>query len=159
MFEDTRTYGMDDPEIRDFGTSVRISIHRKPFETDPFGVVIPSNDAGNDVQHQSSASNETEHDTQKTSSASNETEHDTQKTSSASTDDQKKAKDALLAFLPEKNRARADRILECMIRNLHSTAVQIGKEIRLSKATVQRAIDGMKAAGIVSRQGSNNGGQ
>ena len=46
-----------------------------------------------------------------------------------------------------------------MIRNPHSTAVQIGKEIGLSKATVQRAIDGMKAAGIVTRQGSNNGGQ
>ena len=46
-----------------------------------------------------------------------------------------------------------------MTRNPHSTAVQIGKEIGLSKATVQRAIDGMKAAGIVTRQGSNNGGQ
>ena len=46
-----------------------------------------------------------------------------------------------------------------MIRNPHSTAVQIGKEIGLSKATVQRAIDGMKAVGIVTRQGSNNGGQ
>ncbi len=46
-----------------------------------------------------------------------------------------------------------------MIRNPHSTAVQIGKEIGLSKATVQRAIEGMKVAGIVSRKGSNNGGQ
>ena len=64
-----------------------------------------------------------------------------------------------LASLPEKNRARAGRILDCMIRNPHSTAVQIGKEIGLSKATVQRAIDGMKAVGIVTRQGSNNGGQ
>ena len=36
---------------------------------------------------------------------------------------------------------------------------EIGKEIDLSRATVQRAIDTMKAAGIVSRQGSNNGGQ
>ena len=72
MFEDTRTYCLDDPEIRDFGTSFRISIHRKPFETDPFGVVIPSNDAGNDVQHQSSASNEAEHDAKDASSASNE---------------------------------------------------------------------------------------
>ena len=158
MFEDTRTYGLDDPEIRDFGTSFRISIHRKPFETDLFGAVIPSTRAienHNSVSKHNESQSESLNDTQKTS----ETEHDTQKTSSASTDDQKKAKDALLAFLPEKNRARADRILECMILNPHSTAVQTGKEIRLSKATVQRAIDGMKAAGIVSRQGSNNGGQ
>ncbi len=33
------------------------------------------------------------------------------------------------------------------------------KRYWVSKATVQRAIDGVKAAGIVSRQGSNNGGQ
>ena len=108
-------------------------------------MVIPSKDAKNDVQHQSSASNEAE--------------HDAKKTSSASSDVQNKAIDALLASLPEKNRARAGRILDCMIHNPHSTAVQIGKEIGLSKATVQRAIDGMKTAGIVARQGSNNGGQ
>ena len=137
--------GLGDPEIKDFGTSFRISLHRKPFETDPFGVVIPSKEAENEVQHQSSASNDAE--------------HDAKETSSASPDAQKQAIDALLASLPEKNRARASRILDCMIRNPHSTAVQIGKEIGLSKATVQRAIDGMKAADIVARQGSNNGGQ
>lgn len=145
VFEDARMYGLGDPEIKDSGTSFRISLHRKPFETDPFGVVIPSKDAKNDAQHQSSASNEAE--------------RDAKETSSASPDAQKQAIDALLASLPEKNRARAGRILDCMIRNPHSTAVQIGKEIGLSKATVQRAIDGMKAAGIVARQGSNNGGQ
>ena len=145
VFEDARMYGLGDPEIKDFGTSFRISLHRKPFETDPFGVVIPSKEAENEVQHQSSASNDAE--------------HDAKETSSASPDAQKQALGALLASLPEKNRARAGRILDCMIRNPHSTAVQIGKEIGLSKATVQRAIDGMKAAGIVVRQGSNNGGQ
>jgi len=131
VFEDTRMYGLGDPEIKDFGTSFRISIHRKPFNTDPFGVVIPSREVKNEVQHQSSASNEA----------------------------QKQMIDTLLAFLPEKSRPRASRILDCMIRNPHSTAVQIGIEIGLSKATVQRAIDGMKATGIVTRQGSNNGGQ
>ena len=93
------------------------------------------------------------------SSASNEAEHDVKETSSASPDAQKQEIDALLASLPEKNRTRAGRILDCMIRNPHSTAEQIGKEIGLSKATVQRAIEGMKATGIVTRQGSNNGGQ
>ena len=34
--------GIPRPEIKDFGTSFRISLHRKPFETDPFGVVNPS---------------------------------------------------------------------------------------------------------------------
>lgn len=141
VFEDARMYGLGDPEIKDFGTSFRVSLHRKPFETDPFGVVIPKNDA----EHQSSASNEAEHDAPKASSASKEA--------------QKEKIQVLLAALPEKNRKRAGLILDCMILDPHSTAVQIGKEIGLSKATVQRAIDTMKAAGIVSRQGSNNGGQ
>ena len=108
-------------------------------------MVIPSKEAENDVQHQSSASKEAE--------------HDAKETSSASPDAQKQAIDALLASLPEKNQARAGKILDCMIRNPHSTAVQIGKAIGLSKATIQRAIEGMKVAGIVARQGSNNGGQ
>ena len=145
VFEDARMFGLGDPEIKDFGTSFRVSLHRKPFETDPFGVVIPSKEAEHEVQHQSSASNDAE--------------HDAKETSSASPDAQKQAIDALLASLPEKNQARAGRILDCMIHNPHSTAVQIGKEIGLSKATVQRAIDGMKAVGIVTLQGSNNGGQ
>ena len=98
-------------------------------------------------------------DTERQSSASNEAEHDAPKASSASKEAQKEKIQVLLAALPEKNRKRAGLILDCMIRDPHSTAVQIGKEIGLSKATVQRAIDTMKAAGIVSRQGSNNGGQ
>ncbi len=141
VFEDARMYGLGDPEIKDFGTSFRVSIHRKPFETDPFGVVMPKNEA----KHQSSASNEADHDAKEVSSASNEA--------------QKEKIQLLLAALPEKNQKRAGMILDCMIRNPHVTAAQIGKEIGLSKATVQRAIDGMKTVGIVSRQGSNNSGQ
>ena len=106
-----------------------------------FRLVMPKND----VEHQSSASNEAEHDAKEASSASNEA--------------QKEKIQVLLAALPEKNRKRASVILDCMIRDPRCTAAQIGKEIGLSRATVQRAIDMMKAAGIVSRQGSNNGGQ
>ena len=120
-------YGLGDPEIKDFGTSFPVSMHQKPFETDPFGVVMPKKDA----EHQCSASN----------------------------DAQKEKICIVLSALPEKNRKRASVILDCMIRDPHSTAVQIGKEIGLSRATVQRAIDTMKAIGIVSRHGSNNGGQ
>ncbi|MBR4236332.1 MAG: MarR family transcriptional regulator [Clostridia bacterium] len=46
-----------------------------------------------------------------------------------------------------------------MLRDPHTTAVRIGNEIGLSKAAVQRAIEGLKAGGIVSRRGSNNGGR
>ena len=141
VFKEAADYGLREPELKDFGTSFRINLFRKPFETDPFGVVHPWE---NDAEHQSSASNDAE--------------HDAQKKGLASLDTQKEMIDSLLVSLPEKSRERAGRILDCMIRNPHSTAVQIGKEIGLSKATVQRAIEVMKTAGIVSRQGSNNGG-
>lgn len=97
-------------------------------------------------------------DTERQSSASNEAEHDAKDASSASNEAQKDKIQVILTALPEKNRDRSSVILDCMIRNPHSTAVQIGIEIGLSKATVQCAIDTMKEAGIVSRQGSNNGG-
>lgn len=145
VFEDTRMYGLGEPEIKDFGTSFRVSMFRRPFKTDQFGVIVPKNDAQRAVEHQSSASNVAEHDAKETSSASFEAQNETIA--------------SLLASLPEKNRARADKILECMMRNPHSTAVQIGEEIGISKATVQRAITVMKDVGIVSRKGSNNGGK
>ena len=97
-------------------------------------------------------------DTKRQSSASNEAEHDAEDASSASNEAQKEKIQVILTALPEKNRDRSSVILDCLIRDPHSTAVQIGKEIGLSKATVQRVIDTMKEAGIVSRQGSNNGG-
>ena len=93
------------------------------------------------------------------SSASNDAQHDAKGTSSASSEWQQEAIDLLLSSLHEKDRNRAKLILRCMIRDPHTTAVQIGNDIGLSKATVQRAIEGLKAAGIVSRRGSNNGGQ
>lgn len=70
VFEDARMYGLGDPEIKDFGTSFRVSMYRKPFETDPFGVVIPSetpignhknvlsvNDSQNGIQNDTSKNN------------------------------------------------------------------------------------------------------
>ena len=41
IFQEAKAYGLKPPEIKDFGTSFRISLFRKPFETDAFGVVNP----------------------------------------------------------------------------------------------------------------------
>lgn len=142
ILKEAAEYGLREPELKDFGTSFRINIFRKPFETDPFGVVQPQT---NDVKYQGSASNDAQ--------------HDAKGTSSASSDLQQETIDLLLAPLHEKDRIRAKLILRCMIQDPHTTAVQIGNDIGVSKATVQRAIDGLKKAGIVSRRGSNNGGQ
>ena len=42
IFTETAEYGLQELELKDFGTSFRIDIFRKPFETDPFGVVNPA---------------------------------------------------------------------------------------------------------------------
>jgi predicted HTH transcriptional regulator len=42
IFEDSKQYGLGVPEIKDFGSSFRISIRRKAFTTDPLGVLDPS---------------------------------------------------------------------------------------------------------------------
>lgn len=72
VFEDARMYGLGDPEIKDFGTSFRVSLHRKPFETDPFGVVIPSDSPIENQKNILSVKN-SQNDTQ------NESQNDTQK--------------------------------------------------------------------------------
>ena len=42
ILKEAAEYGLREPELKDFGTSFRIDIFRKPFETDPFGVVSPA---------------------------------------------------------------------------------------------------------------------
>ena len=42
ILKEAAEYGLREPELKDFGTSFRINIFRKPFETDLFGVVNPS---------------------------------------------------------------------------------------------------------------------
>ena len=41
ILKEAAEYGLREPELKDFGTSFRINIFRKPFETDLFGVVNP----------------------------------------------------------------------------------------------------------------------
>ena len=42
ILKEAAEYGLREPELKDFGTSFRINIFRKPFETDLFGVVNPA---------------------------------------------------------------------------------------------------------------------
>ena len=151
IFESIKAYGLGEPEIRDFGTSFRISVRRKPFETDAFGVVLPgtnrvSNEAENESKFQSSASDEAENEAKLQGSASDEAE----------------MLHSLLAkfagAISDKNIKRAEVILTDMIKNPHTTAQEIGDARGMSRATVQRVISEMKSAGIVLRSGSNNGG-
>jgi predicted HTH transcriptional regulator len=150
VFSEARLYGLDEPEIKDFGTSFRITIKRKKFETDPLGVVVPY--AEGIVQPQSSASNDAEGIVQPQSSASNDAE---EKSSDL------KVQELITKFtsnLNDKNVERTILILTEIHSNLKISVEQIGKNIRVSRATVQRAINEMKKLGILSRKGSNNGG-
>ena len=136
VFSEARLYGLDEPEIKDFGTSFRITIKRKKFETDPLGVVVPY--AEGIVQPQSSASNDAE-----------------EKSSDL------KVQELITKFtsnLNDKNVERTILILTEIHSNLKISVEQIGKNIKVSRATVQRAINEMKKLGILSRKGSNNGG-
>ena len=146
VFEDARLYGLGEPEIKDFGTSFRISIRRNAFKTDSFGVIAPA--SSEKVQPHISVSNDAE----LKSSASN----DAELKSSASNDAELFGN--VLSLLTEKSRDKALMILMEMKKDPHITGAQIGKNINISRATVQRIIGELKEIGVVSRQGSNNGG-
>ena len=113
VFEDARMYGLGDPEIKDFGTSFRVSLHRKPFETDPFGVVNPSTRT---IESQNSVSkrNESQSETQ------NDTQNDTQK------------RDPL-----------AEKIIAAMKANPQATRADIAKQAGVSLATIARKLKEM----------------
>ena len=162
IFENAKAYGIGVPEIKDYGTSFRISIPRKPFETDEFGVVDPSwNEAkggyAGEVKHHGSASDEAEDEAEHHSLTSNEAEDEAELNSLAS----KEAERLVVEYagnISGKKREKAMVILGEMIDNPHITAQEIGERTGMSRATVQRTISEIKKAGIVSRQGSNNGG-
>ena len=121
VFEDARMYGLGDPEIKDFGTSFRISLHRKPFETDPFGVVNPSArtiESQNSVSKRNESQSETQNDTQ--NDTQSESQNDTQK------------RDPL-----------AKNIIAAMKANPQATRADIAKQAGVSLATIARKLKEM----------------
>lgn len=54
IYQEAKEYGLQEPELKDFGTSFRISIYRKAAETDVFGVVGPATDATNTATNSAS---------------------------------------------------------------------------------------------------------
>ena len=149
IFNEAKEYGLKEPEMKDFGTSFRISIYRKDAETDVYGVVGSATEK--EAEKDSSASKEAQLEAEDHSSASN----DAQLNSSASIGIRE---EVLLSRLSEPIRTRGKIILEAIIRDSHTTASRIGQENGISRATIQRTIDEMKKAKIVSHRGSNNGG-
>ena len=55
VFKEAAEYGLKEPELKVFGTSIRINLFRKPFKTKPFGVVHPLK---NDAEHQRGVQNQ-----------------------------------------------------------------------------------------------------
>ena len=147
IFEDAKLYGLRKPEIKDFGTSFRISIYRQSFETDPMRVANPIYSRKTDAEKSSLASNY-------------EAKH--QELSSIDAENENSASAEVIALIAtkisEKNQKRALIILGEIRRDEHVTADDIASATDMSRATVQRVISEMKSAGILNRTGSNNGG-
>ena len=150
VFEDARLYGLGEPKLENFGTSFRITLNRRVFDTDPLGVIDPAT-RGQD-EHQSLASNDA-NDAKNQGLASN----DAKNQGLASFD--AKQWEQLVSVLPEKNRERAVRILMEISRDQHVSAGKLGEILGVSRATIQRATNEMKSEGILMRQGSSNGGK
>lgn len=144
IFDEARKYGLDTPELKDFGTSFRISISRKPFDTDQFGVIPPV--SGNDAKDKSLASGSASNDAELMSSASNQASCDAELI------------EKIVMQVPTESRDRARIILEEMKNDPHITAERIGQKNGMSRPTVQRMIAKMKKSGFITHQGSNNGG-
>lgn len=131
LFADAKQYGLGDPVITDFGTSFRISISRKPFEIDPFGVRNPvdNNKIKTDIK------TDTKTDT-KTS-----TKTDTKRIETKKKDNIEK------------------RIIELIKKNPKITLDEIATSIGFSKSGVRYVLTKMRECGKIGREGAKKGGK
>ena len=121
IIKEAADYGLKAPELKDFGTSFRITIFRKPFETDPFGVVNPS-----EGEKSQSDSGDTK-DTQSATQNANYIENATQS--------------ALQSAKPVSN--YADRLRELIRRDSKTTRKQMAEALGISERSVQRILNKM----------------
>ena len=141
VFQEVQAYGLGNPELRDFGSSFRISVFRKPFVTDSFGVVNPlQNGEVNEIAD----TNETNGDTNETNCETNDTKLETNDTIRVSSN---------IALTPNEQV-----VLVLLQAKPHVTQKVLSTETGLSISTVKRVISELQKKHIIRRKGNNRNG-
>ena len=144
IFQDAAKFGLERPELKDFGTSFRLVMFRRAFDVDPYGVVRPE-DHG--AEPQSSASNEAQSaisekiDLQNATQSAKEDEDDalsaTHSANDAANGTQSTSQNANAGIQP------AGRIRELIRRNSRITRKQMAADLKISERSVQRLLNKM----------------
>lgn len=134
VFQEVRSYGLGSPELKDFGTSFRISVFRKPFVTDSFGVVNPLH---NSEVNEIADTNETNRDT-------NEIKLEID--------------DTIQLFSNITLTQNEQVVLLLLQAKLHVTQKVLSAETGLSISTVKRVISELQKKHIIRRKGNNRNG-
>ncbi len=178
IIKDAKAYGLNPPELKDFGTSFRISLFRKPFETDAFGVVNPMRTlsagiAESDSNHSTGISTSDTNDTDRPVKTSNsDTDHsargtgsDTNNTdrpveTSHSDTDHSAGGAGSDTNLPNTLLTPKEQTILTIIRSDTKTTQKALKEkTGLSIATVKRLCVVLQKKGIIHRKGSDRKGE
>lgn len=138
IFEDSADYGLKTPEITDFGTSFRISIFRRPFETDDCGVIDPAKK-------------------QRTSNKESFTDNSINKILKRNKQSAETGNKAFSAF-SESQRGSLLSLLSEIKKDQTVTIRKLSDFTGLSKSTVERLLGLLKSSGIISREGATKKG-
>lgn len=132
IYNDARIYGLDEPEIKDFGSSFRMIIYRRSFSTDLFGVMNPATDHATDATDETDA-----------------TDHATDATDHATDTDN----------IQNANLSNNDLILLRYVR-IHPSATQkeVADATGIKIGTVKRIFPILQKKGILKRNGNNKAG-
>ena len=129
IVRESRQYGLKDPEIVASESDFRISLYRREFEFDRYGVVDPR-ERGN--KNANEAGNEASNDAGKSIEASNEAGNEAGN--------------------------NAERILEIIKEAPDASTELISRKLELSRSTVQRNIRKLVDAGRLVREGATKNG-
>jgi len=132
IIKEAKEYGLANPELKDFGTSFRINIFRKPAETDQYGVVKPETD-------------ETIHGMNDTKPETDETKHETDETKQT--------------FAHEAMTESEQKVLKAISIDPKSTQKELAVETGLSISTIKRIIPSLQERNVIQRIGTSRKGE
>lgn len=129
IIKEAKEYGLKKPELKDFGTSFRISIFRKKAETDQYGVVGP----------------ETKHGIDETKRETNETKHETKETEQT--------------FVFDSLTESEKKIMQAINADSRATQKQLVDDTGLSLSTIKRLIPELQKKNVIRRVGNSRKGE
>lgn len=152
IFEDAAAYGLGRPELKNFGTTFRITIARRPFDTDQYGVLNP------EKRHLSTENGGINEDT----ACANDGEDGVANFQNGGISGEITSRNGGINNQQTENGGinedRIQRILNAISSDPEITLVRLAEITEIPKTSLERYIRELKNSGCLSREGARKNG-